>query len=288
MVAVERFKHAREAGHPFDAVLLDLEVPGAHGGREAIAHLTGLDPHVRAILVSGYAQDSIMSAYREYRLRRRDVQALHAAGSAGDVGNRYHDPLVAGALSHNQMDVDVAVQPGAPRAGTIRIVIADESPIFRDGLRRLLEADTRLRTVGDTRLGSTVPALVGQLRPDVLLLGAASSGNLWADTLRGIASEAVSVRTILLANAIDTRQVTTALQSGAAGVLAKDSAPELLFKSIEAVMAGECWVGTESSSRSVTASVRRLDHDRRHALGFGLHPAGAGHHPGRARRRHEP
>jgi DNA-binding NarL/FixJ family response regulator len=177
---------------------------------------------------------------------------------------------MAGSLSHDQMSVDVAVQSSAPRAGTIRIVIADESPIFRDGLKRLLEADTRLQTVGDTRLGSTVPPLVGQLRPDILLLGAASSGDLWADTLRGIASEAVSVRTILLANAIDTRQVTTALQSGAAGVLAKDSAPDLLFKSIEAVMAGECWIGTESSSRNVTASVRRLDHARRHALGFGL------------------
>jgi len=168
------------------------------------------------------------------------------------------------------MNVEEIVQPSAPCAQTVRIVIADESPIFRDGLRRLLEADARLRAVGDTQLGSTVPALVGQLRPDVLLLGAASSGDLWADTLRGIASEAISVRTILLANGIDTRQVTTALQSGAAGVLAKDSAPDLLFKSIEAVMAGECWIGTERSSRSVTASVRRLDHARRHALGFGL------------------
>jgi CheY-like chemotaxis protein len=65
-VAVERFKRAREAGCPFDAVLLDLEVPGALGGREAIAHLTGLDPEVRAIVVSGYAQESVMSSYREY------------------------------------------------------------------------------------------------------------------------------------------------------------------------------------------------------------------------------
>ena len=47
-------------------MLLDLVVPGALGGREALAHLTGLDPAVRAILVSGYAQDSVMSAYREY------------------------------------------------------------------------------------------------------------------------------------------------------------------------------------------------------------------------------
>jgi PAS domain S-box-containing protein len=66
MAAVERFKRALDAGRPFDAVMLDLVVPGAVGGREAIAHLAGLDPAVRAVLVSGYAQDSIMSAYREY------------------------------------------------------------------------------------------------------------------------------------------------------------------------------------------------------------------------------
>jgi two-component system nitrate/nitrite response regulator NarL len=167
------------------------------------------------------------------------------------------------------MNVDEAVQT-APRAQTVRIVIADESPIFRDGLKRLLEADSRLQTVGDTRLGSTVPALVGQLQPDILLLGAASSGDLWADTLRGIASASLSVRTILLANAIDLRQVTTALQSGASGVVAKDSAADLLFKSIDAVMAGQTWVGSERSSRGVAASVRRLDHERRSALGFGL------------------
>jgi two-component system nitrate/nitrite response regulator NarL len=168
------------------------------------------------------------------------------------------------------MEVEEAVQPRAPRAEIVRIVIADESPIFRDGLRRLLEADARLQTVGDTPLGSTVPALVGQLRPDILLLGAASTGDLWADTLRGIAAAALSVRTILLANGFDMRQVTAALETGAAGVVAKDSADDLLFKSIEAVMAGDCWIGNERSSRSVTASVRRMDHERRHALGFGL------------------
>ncbi len=168
------------------------------------------------------------------------------------------------------MDVDQTVQHSVPRAQRVRIVIADESPIFRDGLRRLLEADPRLLMVADTPLGSMVGALLGNLRPDVLLLGAAKSGSLWADTLRGIASAGVSVRTILLANAIDLPQVTTALQSGASGVLAKDSAAELLFKSIDAVMAGQCWIGDERASRGVAASVRRLDHARRHALGFGL------------------
>jgi DNA-binding NarL/FixJ family response regulator len=173
-------------------------------------------------------------------------------------------------LSHHGMDVEATAHTTVTRAGIVRIVIADESPIFRDGLRRLLEAEGRLVTVADTRLESVVPTLLGALQPDVLLLGAASSGSLWGDTLRAIASAGVSIRTILLANSIDLPQVTTALQSGASGVVAKDSIAELLFKSIDAVMAGHCWVGGERASQGVAASVRRLDHARRHALGFGL------------------
>jgi PAS domain S-box-containing protein len=65
-LVIERFTRAIGTGDRFEAVLLDLVVPGGLGGREAIERLTVLDPNVRAILVSGYAQDSIMSTYREY------------------------------------------------------------------------------------------------------------------------------------------------------------------------------------------------------------------------------
>jgi DNA-binding NarL/FixJ family response regulator len=153
---------------------------------------------------------------------------------------------------------------------TVRIVIADQSPIFRDGLRRLLEADKRLLTVGDTHIDSLVPALLAAAQPDVLLLGAASSTSPWADSLQAIASTRIPVRTILLATSIDLPQVTSALESGAVGVVAKDSTAELLFKSIDTVMAGHCWIGTGPASRGVAASVRRLDQERRQTTGFGL------------------
>ena len=161
------------------------------------------------------------------------------------------------------------VHAGA-QLSAIRVVIADESPIFRDGLQRLLEADPRFVTVGNTRLASVVPTILGASNPDVLLLGAASAGSFWAETLRAIAAAEISVRTILLANSIDLAQVTTALESGASGVVPKDSTAALLFASIDAVMAGDCWIGEERSERGIAASVRKLDHARRQALGFGL------------------
>jgi PAS domain S-box-containing protein len=64
--AVERFKRAIGDDQPFDAVMLDLVVPGAMGAREAISHLTGIDPAVRAVVVSGYAQDAAVRSYRDY------------------------------------------------------------------------------------------------------------------------------------------------------------------------------------------------------------------------------
>jgi CheY-like chemotaxis protein len=64
--AIERFKRAVGNKRPFDAVMLDLVVPGDMGAREAISHLTGIDPAVRAVVVSGYAQDATIASYRDY------------------------------------------------------------------------------------------------------------------------------------------------------------------------------------------------------------------------------
>jgi PAS domain S-box-containing protein len=64
--AVERFKRALGTKRPFDAVMLDLVVPGDMGAREAISQLAGIDPAVRAVVVSGYAQDAAIASYRDY------------------------------------------------------------------------------------------------------------------------------------------------------------------------------------------------------------------------------
>ena len=64
--AVERFAAALKDGRPFDIVMLDLVVPGDIGGKEAVGRLTGMDPSIKAILVSGYAQDSALTEFRDH------------------------------------------------------------------------------------------------------------------------------------------------------------------------------------------------------------------------------
>jgi len=64
--AIESYAKARQSGAPFDAAIIDLTVPGGMGGKEAIRKLLELDPHVKAIVSSGYSEDPIMSDFQQY------------------------------------------------------------------------------------------------------------------------------------------------------------------------------------------------------------------------------
>jgi two-component system nitrate/nitrite response regulator NarL len=140
------------------------------------------------------------------------------------------------------------------RALPIRIVIADDHPIFRDGLRRLLEAEPDLKVAGEACDGREAVKLALELKPDILLLDLAMPRHTGLDALRDLSANsgaAGSVRIILLTAAVEKKQVVEALQLGARGVVLKDSATQLLLKSIHAVMAGEYWVGRDSVSNLV-------------------------------------
>jgi CheY-like chemotaxis protein len=64
--AVRLYKEAMEAGQPYDAVILDLTVPGAMGGLDALEELQNIDPDVCAIASSGYATNPVMADYESY------------------------------------------------------------------------------------------------------------------------------------------------------------------------------------------------------------------------------
>ncbi len=64
--AVNAYRRAREAGRPFDVVILDLTVPRGMSGKDAIARLRAYDPEIRAIISSGYPNDPAVADYREH------------------------------------------------------------------------------------------------------------------------------------------------------------------------------------------------------------------------------
>src|SRR3954447_18864704 len=137
------------------------------------------------------------------------------------------------------------------RSQPVRILIADDHPIFRDGLKRLLESEGEFNVIGEACDGVEAVTMARQLIPEVMLLDLAMPRRQGLDTLRELSSDARSVRVILLTAAAEKEQIVEALQLGARGVVLKDSATQILLKAIHAVMNGEYWVGRESVSNLV-------------------------------------
>jgi two-component system nitrate/nitrite response regulator NarL len=139
--------------------------------------------------------------------------------------------------------------------GLVRILIADDHPLFRDGLTRLLEAEPSLRVVGVAGDGGETLRLVSELAADLLLLDLSMpTGGL--EVLKALGPEP-PIRVVVLTASADPRQVADALQYGARGVLLKESATPLLYKCIRCVMEGQYWVG-RSDVRDLVQAVRAL------------------------------
>ena len=134
--------------------------------------------------------------------------------------------------------------------GRIRILMADDHPMFRQGLRALLETNEDFDIIGEATNGAEAVAMTQQNLPDVLLLDVSMPGMTGFDVLRQITG-LQNVRTIMLTAAITKSDIVQALQLGARGVVWKDVGAEILCKSIRCVMNEQLWVSRETVSHLV-------------------------------------
>ncbi len=130
----------------------------------------------------------------------------------------------------------------------VRILIAEDHTIFRDGLRNLLAREPEFRVIGEARDGDETLKLVAQLEPDILLLDFLMPKVSGMDVLKLLSESPSKVRTILLSGVMQGDDIYKAFELGARGLVLKDSAASLLFKSIRAVMDEQYWIGRQGVS----------------------------------------
>jgi len=140
-------------------------------------------------------------------------------------------------------------------SGRIAVLIADDQPLVRMGLRALVRSDAGLALVGEAETGREAVALTRTLRPDVVLMDIRMPELDGLAALREISADAAlaGVHVVMLTTFELDEYVFAALQAGAAGFLIKDSEPTELLRAIHAAASGEAFM-SPTVTRTVIAT----------------------------------
>jgi DNA-binding NarL/FixJ family response regulator len=138
----------------------------------------------------------------------------------------------------------------------ISIVIADDHPVFRQGLRQIIEMEQGLKVVGEARDGAAALTLIQELKPQVAVLDINMPNLKGFDVARRIGQEGLKVGIIFLTMYDDERMFNEALNVGALGYLLKDSAISDIAESVRRVAAGQHFISPAISRYLINRSGR--------------------------------
>jgi len=144
---------------------------------------------------------------------------------------------------------------------TIRVLVADDHTIFRDGLCQLLEAEHDMTVVGEAKTGPEVLSLVQKVKPDILLLDLKMQPMDGFEVLTRLQEDKLEIRPIVLTASEDERDYVEAVKRGARGIVLKAAASERLLEGIRKVHRGEMWI-----DQRVAADVMKAMTEPRPAL----------------------
>lgn len=121
----------------------------------------------------------------------------------------------------------------------IRVVLVDDHPVVRSGIRHLLEKTSDIIVVGETGEGSEAMRLIDELAPDVVLLDMEMPGRTGVEIARQLQAAGSPVRILAISAYDDEHYIIALLASGAAGYLTKDEALEKIDEAVRGVARGE-------------------------------------------------
>ena len=130
----------------------------------------------------------------------------------------------------------------------IRVGIADDHPIFLDGLCRLLSMEDDIEVVAKAKDGNEALRIVQEYKPDILLLDLQMPGRNGIETLRELKAMSTPTRVLLLTASEDRERFVEAVRYGSAGVISKQAATASLVQSIRRVHAGEVCLDHETTA----------------------------------------
>ena len=139
------------------------------------------------------------------------------------------------------------------RTSAIRIVVADDHPVVRFGVKNMLMNDPNFDVVGEAEDGDQAVTQTLDLEPDILLLDLAMPKLPGLEAMRAIMSRSPRVKILLLTSTISTQQIIEALQIGARGIVLKDSVAGDLGEALTSVLNGDYWIGGKRVINLLTA-----------------------------------
>jgi two-component system, NarL family, nitrate/nitrite response regulator NarL len=151
-------------------------------------------------------------------------------------------------MSENNIGTNGPSMLGTAAKSKIRIVVADDHPIFRDGLCRLLALEEDFEVVAQAQDGRQVLDVLQQHEPDILLLDLKMPGLDGLATLQRLQIAKNKTRVIVLTASDDKNEFVQAMKLGTSGIVLKQTATELLIKSIRKVHAGEIWLDSHTTA----------------------------------------
>ncbi|MGW2229968.1 response regulator [Streptomyces formicae] len=144
----------------------------------------------------------------------------------------------------------------------IRVVLADDHPVVREGLRAMLSAEPDLEVVAEASSGPRAEALVAELRPDIVLMDLRMPGGGGVESIERMAAAGLPCRTIVLTTYETDGDILRAVEAGAAGYLLKDLARGELAAAVRAAARGETVLAPSVAARLVDQLRNRPERPR--------------------------